>query len=264
MAEAAGLVVGVVALAGLFNNTIECFEFVQLGRTFGKDFQTSQLKLDGARLRLSRWGKSLDLDEDVRNTTSLQGRFGSESTVKHAEALLGQIVELFAGAEGVSNSYKSRTAPQNDSLAVYNPQTDLDPAMAKLHNKMRQLAIERQNQSGVRQKAKWALYQEKQFRRLIEDITELVDSLVELFPAIQQAQRELCDTEVSAIGENEAISILKEIAATQDKFLEQAITKTTDSADKSHHIVFSGSGNTGLQLGHNSGTMSGLTFGRGA
>jgi hypothetical protein len=263
MAEAASLVVSVVALAGLFNSTIECFEFVQLGRTFGKDFQTSQLKLDSARLRLSRWGKSLDLDEDVRNTTSLQGRSGSESTIKHAEALLGQIVELFAGAEGVSNTYKSRTASQDDSLAVYNPQTDLDPAMAKLHNKMRQLAIERQNRSGVRQKAKWALYQEKQFRRLIEDITELVDSLVELFPATHQAQRELCKKEVFAIGQSEAISVLEEIAAAQDKFLGQAITRTIDGAEKSHHIVFSGSGNTGLQLGHNSGTMSGFTFGKG-
>jgi Skp family chaperone for outer membrane proteins len=184
-------------------------------------------------------------------------------TIKHAEALLGQIVELFAGAERVSNTYKSRTAPQDDSLAVYNPQTDLDPAMAKLHNKMRQLAVERQNRSGIRQKAKWALYQEKHFRRLIEDITELVDSLVELFPATQQVQRDLCDTEVSVIGENEGISVLKEIAAAQDKFLEQAITERVDGADKSHHIVFSGRGNTGLQLGHNSGTMSGFTFGKG-
>lgn len=263
MAEAAGLVVGVVALAGLFNNTVECFEFVQLGRTFGKDFQTSQLKLDNARLRLSRWGKSLLLDEDVCNTTSLQGRFGSESTVKHAEGLLGKITELFADAEGVSNKYKNQTAPQDNSLVVYNPQKDLDPPIATLHEKMRQLAIKRQNRSGVRQKAKWALYQEKHFRRLIEDVTELVDSLVELFPATQQVQRDLCDTEVSAIGENEGISLLKEIAAVQDKFLEQAITKKTDGADESHHIVFSGNGNTGLQLGHNSGTMSGFMFGKG-
>ncbi|KAF2786684.1 small s protein [Melanomma pulvis-pyrius CBS 109.77] len=264
MAEAAGLVVGVVALAGLFNNTVECFEFVQLGRTFGKNFQTSQLKLDNARLRLSRWGKSLRLDEDIRDTASLQGRFGSESAVKHAEALLGQITDMFAEAEGVSSRYKNRVAPQDESLVVYDPQTDLDPAMVKLHEKMRQLAIERQNRSGVRQKVKWALYQEKQFRRLIEDITELVDGLVELFPATQQAQRELCDTEVSAIGENEGISVLREIAAAQDRFLEQAITKTTESAGRSHHIVFSGTGNTGLQLGHNSGTMSGFTFGKGS
>jgi len=134
--------------------------------------------------------------------------------------------------------------------------------MAKLHNKMRQLAIERQNRSGVRQKVKWALYQENHFRRLIEDITELVDSLVELFPGTQQAQREFCDAEVSAIGESEAIAVLKEIAAAHDKFLGQAITRTTDGANQSHHIVFSGSGNTGLQLGHSSGTMSGFTFGK--
>ncbi|CAG5181734.1 uncharacterized protein ALTATR162_LOCUS9808 [Alternaria atra] len=246
MAEAAGLVVGVVALAGLFNNTVECFEFVQLGRTFGKDFETSQLKLDSARLRLSRWGKSLSLDND------------------HAEALLGQIVELFAEAEGVSNRYRGRTEPQDGSLAVYDPQTDLDPAMAKLHEKMRQLAIERQNRSGVRQKARWALYQEKQFRRLIEDITELVNDLDNLFPNTQQSQRELCDIEVSTIGEGQDISVLREIAAAQDKLLEQAITKAAEGAGKSHHIVFSGSGNTGLQLGHNSGTMSGFTFGRGS
>lgn len=38
MAEAAGLVVGVVGLASLFNNTVEWFEFIQLGRAFGKNF----------------------------------------------------------------------------------------------------------------------------------------------------------------------------------------------------------------------------------
>jgi hypothetical protein len=263
MAEVPGLVISVVALAGLFNNTVECFEFVQLGRTFGKDFQTSQLKLDNARLRLSRWGKSLSLDEDVRDTASLQGRFGSEADVKHAEALLGQIVDLFAEAEGVSNKYRGRTEPQDGSLVVNDAQTDLDPAMAKLHEKMRQLAIERQNRSGVRQKAKWALYQEKQFRRLIEDITELVNDLDSQFPAAQQSLRDLCDIEVSTVGEGEGISVLREIAAKQDKLLEQAITKATEHARKSHHITFSGSGNTGLQLGHNSGTMSGFTFGKG-
>ncbi|CAN9445266.1 unnamed protein product [Alternaria alternata] len=102
--------------------------------------------------------------------------------------------------------------------------------MAKVHEKMRQLAIERQNRSGVRQKARWALYQEKQFRRLIEDITELVNDLDNLFPATQQSQRDLCDIEVSTMGEGQDISVLREIAAAQDKLLEQAITKAAESA----------------------------------
>jgi hypothetical protein len=37
------------------------------------------------------------------------------------KALLGQTTELFAKAEGVSNRQKSRTQPQEDSLAVYDP-----------------------------------------------------------------------------------------------------------------------------------------------
>lgn len=93
MAEIAGLVAGVVGLAGLFNSTVECFEFVQLGRASGEDFQTSQLKLNNARLHFSRWGMSLGLDEDVGDAVSLQKLFGAASTVKHADALLGQIVE---------------------------------------------------------------------------------------------------------------------------------------------------------------------------
>lgn len=267
MAEPAGLAVGIVALAGLFNTTVECFEYIQLGRTFRTDFQTSQLKLDNARLRLSRWGKSLGLnDKDIQETASLQGCFRTEKNVKQAEALLGQILELFAEAEGVSDRYRGRKESQHSSLVVYDPQIDLDPPTAKLHERMRGLALERQNRSDVRQKAKWALYQEKQFRRLIEDITDLVDGLDKLFPAAQQAQRHLCDAEVSALtfGENGALSMLRDIAAAQDKLLEQAITKAAaENGEKSHHIVFSCGSNSGVQLGHNSGIISGLTFGRG-
>ncbi|KAF1942813.1 hypothetical protein EJ02DRAFT_453908 [Clathrospora elynae] len=52
MAEIAGLVVSVAALAALFHNTVKGFEFVQLGRTFGTNFQTSQLTLKNAQIHL--------------------------------------------------------------------------------------------------------------------------------------------------------------------------------------------------------------------
>jgi hypothetical protein len=257
----AELAIGAAALAGLFNNAVDCFEFIQLGRAFGKNFQTSQLKLDNARLRLSRWGKSMDLDQDIGDIASLQGRLEPAADVKQAEDLLGQIITLFADAEGVSKKYRSRTAPQDaGSLAVHNPRTDLDPVIATLHQKMRTMSIERQNRSSVLQKTQWALYQEKHFRRLIENVTGLVDDLVELFPAAEQTQRDLCDAEVSNIGEGEGLSILKEIAAAQDELLDQAIGKASNGKGGSYHAFFSGDYNSGLQLSHNSGT---ITFGRG-
>jgi hypothetical protein len=263
MAEAAGLAVGIIALAGLFNSTVECFEYVQLGRNFGKNFQTSQLKLDNARLRLSRWGYSLGLGSNLQDVQSLEQRFGSNQNINHADSLLGQILDLFAEAEGVSQKYKTRTKADDSSLTTYNPQTDLDPAHAELHRKMRQLSIERQNRTGLRQKAKWALYEEKRFTRLLEDVIELVNDLVELFPASQELQQQLCETEVSEIGTNEGISALQEIAAEQDKALEKALTKVANNARGSQSVVFSGGNNTGFQLGYNSGSISGLTFGKG-
>ncbi|KAF2196193.1 small s protein [Delitschia confertaspora ATCC 74209] len=264
MAEVAGLTVGVIALAGLFNNTIECFEFIQLGRNFGKNFQTSQLKLDNARLRLSRWGYSLGLNDNIQDEQSLPQRFSSCQNIHQASALLRQIDDLFADAEGVSEKYKNRAKVGEGSLTTYDPRTDLEPANANLHIKLRELSIARQNRTGLRKKARWALYEEKRFRRLIEDINELVNDLVELFPASRTSQQQLCEEEVSEIGRQEGISVLRDIAAEQDKDLEEALAKVASDARGSQNVVFSGNNNTGFQLGYNSGSISGFTFGRGS
>lgn len=53
IAEVFGVMSGALSIAALFNNAVECFEDVQLGRHFAADFQSCQLRLDTARLRLS-------------------------------------------------------------------------------------------------------------------------------------------------------------------------------------------------------------------
>ncbi|KAI4264574.1 MAG: hypothetical protein L6R42_000325, partial [Xanthoria sp. 1 TBL-2021] len=109
--------------------------------------------------------------------------------------MLGQILELFADAEGISAKFKTRGGRAEQDLLVHDTQTDLEPAASSLHNKMRDLSIKRQNQTRLRQKAKWALYEEKHFKRLIEDITSLVNDLIKLFPTAQESQKQLCKTE---------------------------------------------------------------------
>jgi hypothetical protein len=76
---------------------------------------------------------------------------------------------------------------------------------------------------------KWALYQKKHFERFIEDVIELVNALVETFPAVRQAQRDLCTVEVSEIGTNETIPVLEGIAASQDQDLQAAISTVLKS-----------------------------------
>jgi hypothetical protein len=225
--EAGGLAVGVVALAGLFTNAMDCFEYVQLGRSFGTNFQTSVLKLDNARLRLSRWGEAVGLSATLENVASLQAAVVNKENIPKAERALGQILELFARAECISAEYRRSAETEESNLAALDVHADMDNMGQTLHEKMRKLCIKRQNKSTMRQKAKWALYEEKHFNRLIEDIIGLIDTLFEVFPAVEQEQRlKLCEFEVSEIGV-ESLSALIEIVRSQDKDLEAATSAAT-------------------------------------
>jgi hypothetical protein len=227
--EVGGLAVGVFALAGLFNNVVDCFGYVQLGRSFGTNFQTSLLRLGNAGLRLSRWGQAVGLSGDFEDARSLQGAAVQNEDIPKAEKVLGQILELFADAERISAKYKRSINPDDSNLAVLDVHAEIDPLGQSLHEKMRKLCIKRQNGTPLRQKVKWALYEEKHFKRLIEDIIDLVNALPEVFPTVKQEQLKLCEVEVSEIG-LETLSALIEIVQTQDQDLEAAIFAAMRSA----------------------------------
>ena len=259
--EPAGLAVGILAVAGLFNNAIDCFEYVQVGRSFGQGYQTGLLKLDGARLQLSRWGQSIGLSSKLEDIQSLPQAYGSIDNIHKAEQMLGQILDLFADAEGISAKFKTRGGRAEQELLVHDTQTDLEPATLSLHNKMRDLSIKRQNQTRLRQKAKWALYEEKHFKRLIEDITSLVNDLIELFPAAQESQKKLCTAEVAEMNAKEDLPMLGAVVKSQDRLLEEAIVEAINQKTSVSNITFSGSHNLGLQLASNTGTISNLRWG---
>jgi hypothetical protein len=64
MAEPLGMVAGAIGITSAFSACIDCFDYIQLGRHFGKDYQTSLLTLGLLKLRLSRWGEAVKIYED--------------------------------------------------------------------------------------------------------------------------------------------------------------------------------------------------------
>jgi Prion-inhibition and propagation len=53
MAEPFGIVAGAIGISSAFTACVDCFEYIQLGRRFGRDFQTHQLAINCASLRLT-------------------------------------------------------------------------------------------------------------------------------------------------------------------------------------------------------------------
>jgi len=101
----------------------------------GRDFQTSQLALNCARLRLTRWGESIKIYDDPK----LGRQDATVIEIQLAKDALLQILVLFAGAESISQKHKL-TAKAGENLSAYST-SDMDPKMIVLNNKMKGLAI---------------------------------------------------------------------------------------------------------------------------
>lgn len=262
--EPVGLAVGVLGLAGLFNNAVDCFEYVQISRTFGTQYQTSLLKLDASRLYLSRWGRSVGLGANTEGVESLGLLNLSPREIEQAEHLLGQIHGLFQDAQKSSQRYEQRAKPGDQSLVTHNSETDLERVPAFLHQKMRDLAIRRQGRTKLRGKIRWALYEQKKFSRLVEDIDDLVKSLVDLFPAAAPVQQQLCESELFEVTTPGSLSFLKEAISEHDSHLREGIARaiSLSQTNNTYNMTFSGTNNSGVQLGHNSGTFTWVQSGK--
>ncbi|KAL6229198.1 hypothetical protein BDW75DRAFT_250013 [Aspergillus navahoensis] len=225
----------------LFNNAVKSFGYIQMGANFSKSFQTSLLKLDVVRLRLTRWGQSVGLAK-MDDVKSLQMTKLTPKDGKQVQGIVDQILELFADAEAASKRFRK----QNAAVPILDPAKELDSVSASLHEKMENLAKKRQGKSELGQE-EWTI--------------ELVDGLVDLFPGIQEEQRKFCEEEVSEMNTNEdTLPLLKDVAAGHDKLLSGAVDKVIQSATPyTNSLVFSGP-NSGFQVGNNSGKISGVRF----
>lgn len=248
MAEATALALAVV---GAFNDAILCFEYVQLARNFDKDYQLAILKLDIAKLRLSRWAVSVGLDRVDPETQTLVGVAGSFDDHVEARRLLERIIQLFEEAK--HQTARIKTPIDAQSVSTYDAERDLDGATASLHQKLERLSSERSKRfkpTNLVTRVKWALQKEKNLNRLITNITELVNDLVELFPAAQQEQTRLCVDEGIELAADDHVSLLVPIAKEQDPELSDAIkSQESKSAGPMNNVTFTGAQNHGLQQG---------------
>jgi hypothetical protein len=215
MAEPFGIAAGSVSIAAAFSCCVECFGYVQMGRHFGREYQTNLLILDLLRLRLTRWGEAVD----VFNDPLLGNPRATESEVQKAKDTLLHILLLFADCEKTSKQY--RLVAKGEDLSSYST-AELDPSVLSLRNRMRELTIKRQKKASLVKLTAWALYRGEEFAKLVGNITNLVEALESLFPAPDR-QRELViqDMQGTATGA-EDLEILEKVGSCVDRLTQAA------------------------------------------
>ncbi|KIM95398.1 hypothetical protein OIDMADRAFT_134549 [Oidiodendron maius Zn] len=237
MAEPFGVVAGAIGIASAFTACVGCFEYVQFGRRFGRDFQTDQLALSCARLRLTRWGESVDIYNDPR----LGKSNATVTEIQVAKDTLLQILVLFADTEAISKKYKL-AAKAGDDLSVFST-GDMDPTLIALDNKMKGLAMKRQKRSRFLKLTSWALYHKSELTGLLEGIVSLIDSIEKLFPAAE-AQTKLVRQEATEVGDKQSLQLLENVAKNVDNLL-QITAGELRSGHQYLNVVVRGEAQTG-------------------
>ncbi|CVK99138.1 uncharacterized protein FPRN_03771 [Fusarium proliferatum] len=213
MAETAGLVLGVVGLASSFDTIIKYLEYAHVGKTFDTDFQDSVLKLDNARLQLSRWGAAVKLSYVDENTVSMDAVHMAESDIPKVKKRLDWILAAVRKCEEASKKI--------DKDGDFDPLPSLQPMARPLHIKISEVVKSRRNKLSKLELAKWAIYDKGHFQTLINSITEHTDALVKLFPANEDEEKRLCKVETASLCES--LAILQKAIAKQDKKLDEAL-----------------------------------------
>jgi Prion-inhibition and propagation len=204
---------GAVGLVGTFVACVDCFEYIRIGRSLGTDYQTAIVKLDLARLRLTRWGRSVgivqgdqDIDEAVAVTQLKTKLNAPEKDFETVTNTLGQLLVLFK----MSAERSKRLSRTRSNEVVDNTIDDAD--IRFLHERMQDLTIQRQKRSSMLQKTSWALYKKKDFTNLVDHISSLTSALVEVAP-VRAQQQELCRAEVREISSDRSLVVLNNILA---------------------------------------------------
>jgi hypothetical protein len=70
--EPISFAIGVIPLAALFNNCVEAFDYIQSSKSFGRDYQLLQVKLDVEKTRLLIWGDEVGLQDGNLHSSRFQ------------------------------------------------------------------------------------------------------------------------------------------------------------------------------------------------
>ncbi|POR31694.1 Uncharacterized protein TPAR_08091 [Tolypocladium paradoxum] len=217
MAELFGTVAGALSVAALFNNCVDCFEYIQLSRHFGRDFERCQIKLDIAKVRLSRWGKAAKINEDPRFAADAP----DDRDSREVRVILEEIELLFQAAQKSSKRYEIK-AKQED-LAKFEEE-HMQQAVRGLHSRLGLIARQRQKRTGLLKKVAWALYDGQNFDKLVEQITGFIDDLEKLFP-VETMRRQLVEMEIETVDDEPSLLALRDAAAGTDGYLSDAAVK---------------------------------------
>lgn len=220
-----------LGMATAFGAAVDCVKYVHLGQNLKRDYQTEQVSLNCARLRLSRWGKAVNILGDPQ----LGRKDATPAELDAVKDTLQQIIVLFDDAEKISKKYDSDSPFRGSPSEV--------PEVTALNNMIDATVDKRSKGPGLVRTASWALYRREELMDLVSGVTRLIDDVERLFPS-PMARRELAQLEAAEIRDKKTLELLEKVSHGVDKLLWEETGKAL-VGHQYNKVIIEGKAHTG-------------------
>ena len=221
--EVAGLVVGSVALAGLFESIVHCYDMIQLGRRQTRDYTILFTRLQTEKARLINWGMSVGLialnipgiqarpyDHRLELPWTNQAVANSLNCIRLVFAETSQMTRRY-GLEDISQeaSQSGTTTRGNHRLGVFR----------ETFEQFRIRLGRNRQDTPLRTRTLWAIHDRAKFQAMLDDLSTLREGLQGITSGLSPiaVQEDMLHQEIRRTADVESLSLLQEAFADSDR-----------------------------------------------
>ncbi|KAJ9602482.1 hypothetical protein H2200_013025 [Cladophialophora chaetospira] len=239
MAEAAGLALGVVALAGVFKDCIDLFSYIEAARELGSDFKLLETRLDVEKTLLLQWAERVGLVSGERDQ-----RLCDAKTQPAVNAILESMRLLLGESEELQNRYG--LSLEGQAMAkTHQPRLHVKESTSedkRLGDRRRQrflrafgdLTVHDNDYRQFRKtptinKIRWAIRDKDKFEDLVQKLSDFVAKLNALVPHQQKENVQMVKEDIRSIANSVRLEVLGAATGRRDLVADEAAKALDDS-----------------------------------
>ncbi|RYO80686.1 hypothetical protein DL766_000327 [Monosporascus sp. MC13-8B] len=237
MAEAVGLTLGIVSLAGTFKGCIDLFDYISASRSLGLDYELLDTKLDVEKALLLQWATRVGLLAEHPDA-----RLDQPNVCRAISRVLAGIQLLLSDSQTLQGRYGMRafgTSHAANSIATFSgasltKHTLSDRRMGRFINDFKRLSVRAarlQEAVPVAHKIRWAIHDKEKFEGLIDQLSYFVSKLNDIVPDSTGALGPMMREDLGGLHDNRLRMIIQAcigreelMAASAEKVMDKRCT----------------------------------------
>jgi len=236
--EVAGLLIGTVALVGTFKDCVDLFSYISASRSFGRDAELLDTKLDVEKVLLLQWADRVRL-----LSCDFDSRLNDPRTTQAISRVLASIRLLLSESNSLQQRYG--LTPVTENIVTEVTPIISGPRMACFIKEFCALNVHvgsRSKHIPAKEKIRWVIRDKAKFEVLIGELSSFIIKLNDLTPAERTVTISMTTEDLENITSLQKLQLVLEASVNSEKGVSKLASRTKENQQKIldalwHHTI---------------------------